>query len=132
MKKITAILFFSIYLFATTGLNELFKLNALVQHFYETKAQDNSIDLLHFLVMHYITDDLNDADNSQDEQLPFKTTENCIAGNLSLNIPEQYFSLQATPVAIIVTQQNFVTPKDLSILSICNVLVWHPPKYLSA
>ena len=50
----------------------------LIQHFYETQKNDNNITFFHFLVMHYITDDLNDKDNNRDQQLPFKSNETCI------------------------------------------------------
>lgn len=57
------------------SLNELCKLPALFTHYLEHHNADNSIDLIDFLAMHYAGDDLNDTDNDQDMQLPFKKVD---------------------------------------------------------
>ena len=121
-------MFLSLYLFSATGFNELFKINALVQHFYETQKNDNTVTFLHFLTMHYITDDLNDKDNDRDNQLPFKSTETVLS-NISLTyIPGQYISSLASQ-SFIINKKDFLTIKDLFIFTNYHTLIWHPPEY---
>jgi hypothetical protein len=50
VKKITAILFLSVYLLSATGIGELFKINTLVQHFHETNNTGKPVGFLRFLV----------------------------------------------------------------------------------
>jgi hypothetical protein len=128
VKKITAIFFLSLYLFSATGVRELLKINVLVQHFYETKKKDNTITFFNFLVMHYITGDLNDKDNSRDNQLPFKSTETCLLNASLTYIPGQYISPLALP-SFAINKRDFSRVKELFIFTKCPILVWHPPKY---
>lgn len=124
----TAILFLFIYLFYTTGFSELLKLNALVQHFYETQKNDKAVTFYHFLVMHYITDDLNDKDNDKDKQLPFKATETVIANSTVLYT--QYLNMQPLAAqSFTVNKHVKLIVKDLFIDTDFNSIVWHPPKY---
>jgi hypothetical protein len=96
VKKVTAILFLSVYLFSTTGFGELFKINTLIQHFYETNNTGKHVGFLHFLVMHYVTDDLNDKDNDRDRQLPFKSPESYFSSTTSLYVPFQFVQTSLT------------------------------------
>jgi hypothetical protein len=124
----TAILFLFIYLVYTTGFNELLKLNALVQHFNETQKNDKAVTFYHFLVMHYITDDLNDKDNDQDKQLPFKSTETVITNSTVLYTP--YLNMiPLTAQSFTVSKPVKLIVKDLFIDTDFNSTVWHPPKY---
>lgn len=127
MKKITAILFLSIYLLQTTGLHELLKINTLVQHFHETQKNDSAVTFYHFLVMHYVTDDLNDMDNERDKQLPFKSADTFISNAPGFYIPD--FSEQPFIDKPAITDEplNFIA-KDLLIDTDFNCIVWHPPK----
>ncbi|SJZ47546.1 hypothetical protein [Sediminibacterium ginsengisoli] len=77
MRKLAAILLFSIYLFGTTEASQLLKLPVLMQHYIEHKALDHSITLTAFLKMHYIGPDIRDNDYQRDMQLPFKTVNDC-------------------------------------------------------
>ncbi len=127
LKKITAILFLSIYLFYTTGFHELLKVNILIEHFYETKKNYSALTFYNFLVMHYITDDLNDKDDDQDKQLPFKSTETYFTNPIVLYTPVQHVQL--------VTIRSFkVNKAELNVTKGCFAItkyktpVWHPPK----
>jgi hypothetical protein len=129
VKKVTAILFISVYLLSATEISELFKINTLVQHFYETNNTGKPVDFLHFLVMHYVTDDLNDKDNDRDRQLPFKSPETCFSNSTSLYIPFQFIQSSLAAQSFTVTKANlFGTKNDLVIIDFKN-LIWHPPKY---
>lgn len=124
----TAILFLFIYLFSATGINELFKINILVQHFYETQKNDKTVTFLHFLTMHYITDDLNDKDNDRDKQLPFKSTETYLSNASLTCVPSKYISPLAPP-SFVVYKKDFPPAKESFIFTNYPILVWHPPKY---
>jgi hypothetical protein len=126
LKKITAILFLSFYLFSATGLNELFRINILVQHFYETQKNDSRVTFLSFLVMHYITDDLNDKDKDRDKQLPFKSTETRLSNSSLIYIPgkQVLFAFQYFAV----NKRKFLSAKDSFIITQSQSPVWHPPK----
>ena len=127
VKKMTAILFLSLYLFYTTGFHELLKINTLVEHFHETQKNDSALTFYHFLVMHYITDDLNDKDNDRDRQLPFKSSETFISNSTVLYIPDlciqpvtaQYSTINKTVKLIV---------RDMVVFTDFNSPVWHPPK----
>ncbi|HET9825605.1 MAG TPA: hypothetical protein VFP87_09725 [Chitinophagaceae bacterium] len=71
MRSTVSILLLSLLTFTLTPLGEVVKLPVLIQHYYMHKQQD-SISLLGFLKDHYSTRH-KDADQSQDEQLPFRT-----------------------------------------------------------
>jgi hypothetical protein len=127
VKKMSAILFLSIYLFYTTGFHELLKVNVVIEHFYETKKIDHTVTFLHFLVMHYITDDFNDKDDCRDKQLPFKSTETYFTNPLVLYTPVQH-------VQLITTQSFKVNKAELNVTKGCFAItkyktpVWNPPK----
>ena len=128
MKKITAILFLFIYLFYTTGFGELVKVNVLFEHFYETKKNDRAVSFYYFLVMHYITNDLNDKDNERDKQLPFKSTETCLANSTILFTPNLHVQ-SFTTENITINNAVKLIANDVLVVKEFNSIVWHPPKY---
>ena len=58
--------------FNSLCLDQLLKLPVLCQHYNEHKETNKNLDVLDFLAMHYLGDDLNDNDHDKDMQLPFK------------------------------------------------------------
>lgn len=66
----TTILLLAVLLFTQTPLGQVLKLPVLIEHFHKHKRQEG-VSLLAFLKGHYSTRH-NDADQSQDEQLPFR------------------------------------------------------------
>jgi len=61
-----------IYLLGNTELGQLINLPKLMQHYQEDHYRDHKIGLVKFLMMHYCTDDGTNADDKEDNQLPFK------------------------------------------------------------
>ena len=57
-------------------LKEILKIEKLIEHYQESKAEDPDTSIIDFLTMHYVTDDMNDLDNDQDMKLPFKHSGN--------------------------------------------------------
>ena len=68
-------LLLGVYLAGSTPLSELFKLPALVSHFIEHRRADPSISIVHFIVLHYFSGNIHDADHDRDMQLPFKSVD---------------------------------------------------------
>lgn len=69
--KATVVLLLLVLTITQTPVGQLLKLPLLIEHFYKHKKQ-GGISLLKFLKEHYSAEH-NDADRSEDKQLPFKT-----------------------------------------------------------
>ncbi|MBP6431153.1 MAG: hypothetical protein KA319_05250 [Ferruginibacter sp.] len=113
---------------STNGLNELLKTGRLVQHFYVTNNNDRTVNVFQFLIMHYITDDVNDKDNAQDKQLPFKSDELPFSTCTILSIPYRHTQFLDL-ISIHVNKEVLFFGKNILIEDNFNIPVWHPPKY---
>ena len=71
MKPVTAIFLLLLLTITQTPLGQLLKLPSLIEHFYKHQRNDG-ITFSKFLSDHY-SKEHNDADRSEDDQLPFKT-----------------------------------------------------------
>ena len=71
MRSLTSILLLGLLTVTQTPLGQLIKLPLLIEHYYKHKLRDG-VSLLAFLNDHY-TSVHNDADQPEDERLPFKT-----------------------------------------------------------
>jgi hypothetical protein len=71
MTKVATIVLLTLFSFTQTPLGQLLKLPVLIEHFQKHQEQ-NGDSLLGFLKDHYATEH-QDADQSEDQQLPFKT-----------------------------------------------------------
>ena len=130
MKKLTAILFLSVFLCANTEVGQLLKLPTLIHHYlahHDDKTDDEyGISFINFLKKHYNKND-NNSDNAQQEHqdLPFKTI-----GNPTIN------------TAIALEQPTIFATSSITIISSKNVAsyiaqhythnsfgnIWQPPK----
>jgi hypothetical protein len=72
MQKVCTYILFTLIIAGNTGLNQLFKLHNLFEHYSEHQQLDKSLTLMDFLSMHYWGKDLPDHDDEKDNQLPFK------------------------------------------------------------
>jgi hypothetical protein len=111
----------------TTAFNEILKINTLIEHFYETQKNDSTLTFYHFLVMHYVTDDLNDKDNDRDQQLPFKSADTHTSGNSIFYISNQNIQPMAARLFRVCEPVKIIA-KDLFIDTDFDSIVWHPPK----
>lgn len=126
MKKLIPIFFLSVYLVSTTELHEFFKLPQLVEHFIEHQAENKTITLIDFIVMHYSNADDGDDDKSKDMQLPFKSHNKCestsnIAFNSFHNIE---ISIKSEPIEA--NSYNIDTIDFISSAYLSSI--WQPPK----
>lgn len=100
------------------------KLPVLVQHYKEHKAMYNGLSFFAFLSMHYLNDNLRDADFHRDMQLPFKAVENNT--NISVFILTiQGFELSKT---YDFTEPSFIAVNRDSYSSSHFDDIWQPPK----
>lgn len=75
LKKITAILFVSVYLFSYTELHQLVKFPLLIEHFREHRQEDKNISIWAFLKIHYLEKMVKDSDFDKDQQLPLRDAD---------------------------------------------------------
>jgi len=111
---------------SATQLYELLKINVLLEHYEETKKHDGPVSFVHFLVMHYITDDGNNKDDDRDSQLPFKSHAGFIANNSSIVILNKSGEVSLTPIGA--DKRVFGNYNDPFIISNFCDRVWNPPK----
>ncbi|MFT3844663.1 MAG: hypothetical protein QM725_06400 [Lacibacter sp.] len=126
MRKATAILFLTIYLFSSTELRQLAKLPILVQHYFEHKSQNSDITFAGFLAMHYEKDIIIDNDFAKDQQLPFKSHHDCQFILSVAYVPATSFTTVIKPVSVetvkhVICNDDFINSVYLS-------SVWQPPK----
>lgn len=126
LKRLTAILFLSVYLLSTTECSELLKLPVLLTHFEEHRAVNSQLTLVQFLHMHYTGDDQNDADQQRDMQLPFKTHDNCSAQLIQVCPP--LFCSVALPRILHAERPQPGFPHDVFVSSAYLSNIWQPPK----
>jgi len=125
LKKLTAILFLSAYLFSATADSKLLEVNKFVQPSEEIKAIDSTVTFLHFPVTHYLQDKLN----NHNKQFLLKSAQP--------NIPNSFQALDI----FLYTQRFDPAIFHKTVLPIIFVdlvaskrskLVWHPPNTITA
>jgi len=126
VKKITAIFFFTVYVFSTTEAHQLLKLPVIFEHYAEHQQEDMHISFLQFLDMHYLHGSPNDKDYERDMELPFKTADGCICAISPAFVPFIMLAPAAEPVEVIL-QKIFIL-KDQRIQSSYLSNIWQPPK----
>lgn len=122
MKRFFAFLLLFSFLCAHTEARQLFRLPLLVKHFYKHKTEDHQTSLASFLKMHYWEKEMNDTDEEEDNQLPFKQAPEKIA--------QQVFIQQAfisDPVHIVIIQQKKIIYNNI-ILPGIKLNIFHPPR----
>ena len=73
LKKITAISFLLIFLFANTEMGQLLKLPVLIHHYLEHHDDDAGVSFVDFLHKHYAEQKSHPSANNEHEKLPFKS-----------------------------------------------------------
>ncbi|HET6543492.1 MAG TPA: hypothetical protein VFG46_23570 [Chryseolinea sp.] len=72
MRRASAISLLLLYFLANTELRELVRMPILFEHFSEHKQRNKHVSFLDFIVLHYFSGHLKDADFERDQQLPFR------------------------------------------------------------
>lgn len=120
-----ALLVIACLLLGRTELHQLIRLPHLVHHFFDHQAEQPDLSLVDFLVMHYLSGDVEDADFAQDERLPFRSHDDLFAHSVTLDlfvVPEVLPLLDGTAIELKPTY----APPAVNAGSLCEV--WQPPK----
>ena len=75
MKRLSLYLLLSLSLLSNECFVQLLKAPRLIAHYLDHQQRDTDIGLFQFLSMHYWGKDINDNDDQQDRQLPFKSID---------------------------------------------------------
>ncbi len=126
VKKLCAIFLLASYLFSATDIKEIFKINVVINHLHEHQKKDQSILLIDFLVMHYVTDDGNNMDDNTDKSLPFKSADSHLA---SLNFVSVPLSFSLCEFQFFDDAKScFLNAREFFILPNFYASIWHPPQ----
>lgn len=126
MKKTFTIVIIIIYLFSYTEARELLKLPFLIEHFLEHKTKDNSMSLAGFMHNHYLHLHDHDGDSEKDNNLPFKSHNNCasIFSSTFYPLQHQIFQFKEHVTDLTASNTNTLNFKYSSFSS----SIWQPPK----
>jgi hypothetical protein len=127
LKKASAILFLTIYLFSTTEAHQLLKLPIIFQHFQEHQNESKNITFLQFLDMHYMHGSPKYADYERDMQLPFKTSGDCISSIVPAFVPVTVQLTVTRPIEIL--EKKIFNPRNQIFHSPYLSNIWQPPKF---
>ena len=126
VKKISAIFFFTIYLFSTTEIHQLLKLPLIFEHFSEHQKENKQISITEFLKIHYLNSAVKDKDYDKDMQLPFKSADDCISSISPAFVP---VTIQHTDAELIdISPEKIFFLKDKVLLSSYLANIWQPPR----
>lgn len=126
MKNFIVILFLSSYLYSTTQLSELLKIDVLIEHFVEHSKKDINLSFWEFLSMHYANGEVKDADYNKDMKLPYKTLDTYNYASITICTPIHDFKFQNNT-----TLKLYKTPSykyNFSFHSNFHSAIWQPPK----
>ena len=127
VKSLIATSLLLLQLFSTTELGELFKLPALVQHYFEHESEHDHESIFQFLKEHYA--ELHATQNwlhaGHHKQLPFKATDHGYLVITFSIVPKIY---SGTESLTFFTRQAVITLKDSSPHSYFLSDIWQPPR----
>ena len=126
VRKYLTIFCISFYLFSVTDMKEVFRSRELVMHFHEHQQADPSVSFCQFLVMHYLTDDKNDKDDSRERELPFKSPQTGITLSTLVLIACNITDL--LPQTAVTRINDFPVANDTFLLTDFYSSIWHPPQ----
>ncbi len=127
MKKLLIILLLSSYLFSATDMDELLKINFVVEHYREHKKTDSSISFVSFLLLHYNNED-STKKSTEHNRLPFKSHRSVFTTNTFFSfLPNKENGHSVMPV---ISPNLVIYPEQrCSVITNYQALVWHPPQY---
>lgn len=126
MKKLIALLFLFSYLFSTTQLYELLKVNILVEHYADHASKDAALTVWGFLRMHYSGNSVKDADYEQDMKLPFKSLNICHYASINFCTPIEEFAFSES-ISLKLYKNSFFK-YNFYFSSNFHSVIWQPPK----
>ena len=127
MRKLIVFFFLFIYLFSSTELSELLKVNVLIEHFAEHKIETKTLSFSQFLYMHYIQHGKDNGDGTKDDKLPFHSDSETVNSFISVPIPCVPFSISFIHILQNDKKVNFYDV-DKTITSSFLSTIWQPPQ----
>jgi hypothetical protein len=129
MRKVGVIFFLSIYLFSSTELSELLKIDFLIEHFAEHKEKSNQITFSDFLYMHYVDHGIENGDSDKDSNLPFHSNSHSEMVNfiLPIIIPVNHYSISFVQVFKKDEKKSFYDVHESMTSSFLSA-IWQPPQ----
>jgi hypothetical protein len=124
MKRFTAYLFCTLYLFSTTEAYQVLKFPVILEHFHEHQKENKNITFLEFLDIHYMHGSPIDDDYERDMQLPFKKM------NHHVSMTPVHVKRLTTPVLTIALppkQNDFIIVDDHQVYSKYLSSIFQPP-----
>jgi len=126
VKKLTAILFLLIFLFAITEMRELLNLPVLIHHYLEHHDDDAGISFVQFLHKHYSEEHEHASHDKEHEKLPFKSHDIGFSQTTLAYQPFTGFEFKTgKPVSNKINSIYRPAFHPTSILS----RIWQPPRY---
>ncbi len=125
MKRSIAIGFLLIFLLANTELHQLLRLPVLLSHYQEHLAENQEIDFIQYILLHYTTGEA-DADFERDQQLPFKGQHTCAEISLTTaDVPQNTVDL---PTKKIEDSKSHTSYYKEFFTSTPLLSIWQPPR----
>ncbi|MFD2247864.1 hypothetical protein [Pontibacter ruber] len=126
MRHLIAIFLLVVYTCTGTTLQQLQKAPVLLEHYREHQAIVTDVSVMDFLVLHYLSGNVKDADYDRDMQLPFKATDFVASASTVAFMPAFYPELIFTPPLLaqvhgIALDEDFTPSRYLS-------GIWQPPQ----
>jgi hypothetical protein len=129
MKKWIVYSFLVVYLFSTTELSELLKVDELFNHFQTHQDHQSSIDFSEFIYIHYINHGKDNGDEEKDNKLPFQSHSESCSANFSIPAILPLLSFNIELIILKGNQDNkYVLFKSKDKLSSFLNSIWQPPK----
>jgi hypothetical protein len=101
------------------------RLPVFFEHYQEHRLDNPAINLIDFIVLHYFSGDMKDADYARDQQLPFKNAT-CPEVSISIAMPPE--DLPETKAQVFILSRNvgmFTSPFNASSF---HFSIWQPPR----
>lgn len=129
MKKWIVFSFLICYLFSTTELSELLKVDHVYTHFIEHQKRKSSIDFSEFLYAHYINHGKDNGDDEKDKNLPFHSHSESCATNFLTPVILPVLSFDITELASVELDiLNYISYYPNTKINSFLDNIWQPPQ----
>lgn len=125
MRRASAIALLFLYLSVNINLWEVMRLPVLFEHFHEHKQSNRELNFAGFIVLHYLSSDVKDADYERDQQLPFKGTHSEMT-SLTIAITNENTTVVPHQAREIIKELVMYSSSFTS--SLAQFIVWQPPR----
>lgn len=125
LKKLTAISFLLIFLFANTEIRQLLKLPVLIHHYLEHHDDDGGVSFADFLHKHYNEENSHPSTNNEHEKLPFKSHDLGFTQTTLVFQSPVGFELQTDKPA---STKEKISYSEVFYSSSILSRIWQPPK----